>query len=504
MALAMAAPMTLWAADDAGTERGLKALRAETPIAELQQALRKGTLSSEDLTKGALAMIAAKNPKLHAVIAINPQALALARQNDIARKKGTDLGPLMGIPILIKDNIETLDPIATTAGSLALKDNVTHRDAPMAARLRSAGAIIVGKTNLSEWANIRSSHSVSGWSAMGGLTANPYDPTRSACGSSSGSGAAIAADLAVIAVGTETDGSVICPSSFNGLVGLKPTVGLVSRTHVVPISHSQDTPGPMGHTVRDVALLLNEMAGVDPDDEATAEADQHRADFSAGLKDDALKGVRIGVMKDQIGDNWKISTLFDKALARLQKAGAVLVDIPDTHVDGLGDAEFLVLLTELKADLNRYLVSTPPTVKARSLSELIAFNRAHEAEEMPYFRQETFEKAEQTKGLDDPAYIAARDKAKSLGAERIDGLLRDNDVALLIAPSKMPAPPSDLINGDRPGGPSVTKMPATSGYPHLTVPMGKIQGLPVGISFLGPKWGEALLLQAGYAFERTQ
>jgi amidase len=496
MLVALLLPIKLLAADNAAL--------LHMPIADLQAAMVKGSLTAEALARASLSAIKAKNPKLHAVIAVNPDAIDEARWVDQLRKKGTDLGPMMGIPVLIKDNIETKDKMPTTAGSLALKDNMSNRDAPLVARLRAAGAVIIGKTNLSEWANIRSSHSVSGWSAVGGLTANPHDLARTACGSSSGSGAAIAADLAVIAVGTETDGSVICPSSSNGVVGLKPTVGLISRTHVVPISHSQDTPGPMGHSVRDVALMLNAMAGSDPDDPATSEADARKTDYAAGLHGDALNGVRIGVMRDQIGDNWKISELFEQALERLRRAGAVLVDIKDTHLDGIADAETIVLMSELKADLNAYLATTPPGVRSRTLADLIAFNREHAREEMPYFRQELFEKAELTKGLDNPDYVAAHEKARSISAERIDGLLRDNQVAFLVAPSKAPAWLSDLVNGDRPGGPSVTRMPATSGYPHLAVPMGLIQGLPVGLSILGPKWGEAGLLQAGYAFEQSR
>jgi amidase len=493
--LMLVAPLMLRAADNGAL--------LHLPIAELQARMAAGSLTAEALTRTALSRIKAGNPSLHAVIAVNPDALAQARGIDAMRRKGADLGPMMGIPVLIKDNIETKDRMATTAGSLALKDNVTLRDAPVVARLRAAGAVIIGKANLSEWANIRSSASVSGWSAVGGLTANPHDPRRNACGSSSGSGSAVAADLAVIAVGTETDGSVICPSSVNGVVGLKPTVGLVSRSRVVPISHSQDTPGPMGHSVRDVALMLNAMAGGDPEDSATAEADAHKTDYAANLGADALKGVRIGVMRDQITDNWKIAELFDKALDRLRHAGAELVDLKDTKID-MGDAEIVVLLTELKADLNAYLATTPPAVKTRTLADLIAFNRDHAAAEMPYFRQELFERAEKTMGLDDPDYVAAHDKARTLSANRLDQLMRDNEVALLVAPSKSPAWLSDLVNGDRPGGPSVTKMPATSGYPHLTVPMGMIQGLPVGLSILGPKWGEAALLQAGYAFEQSR
>jgi amidase len=383
---------------------------------------------------------------------------------------------------------------------MALVANITHRDAPVVARLRAGGAIILGKTNLSEWANIRSTRSVSGWSGVGGLTANAVDHARTACGSSSGSGAGVAAGLAPLAVGTETDGSVTCPSSMNGLAGLKPTVGLVSRTHVVPISHSQDTPGPMGRSVADIAAMLTVMAGSDPADKATAQADAHKTDYAAHLAGYSLKGVRIGVLRD-ISNDAKTNRVFEQALKTLTDQGAVLVDINDSSVKGLGDAEMTVMMTELKADLNAYLASTPAAVKTRTLADVIAYNKANAAQEMPYFGQELFEQSEQTKGLDDPAYVAAAYLAKNASAARIDGLLATNKVTALIAPTYGPAWLSDLIYGDQYNGPSATQLPATSGYPHLTVPMGEVQGLPVGLSFIGPKWSEEMLLQTGYAFE---
>ncbi|MGZ3305155.1 MAG: amidase, partial [Asticcacaulis sp.] len=473
-------------------DSAMNALTGEMSIAGVEAAMKRGTFTSEALTQAAIARIKALDGRLHAVIAINPDALAEARAVDSARRAGKPLGPMAGIPVLIKDNIETLDPMATTAGSLALKDNITHRDAPVIARLRAAGAVILAKTNLSKWANIRSSHAMSGWSAVGGLVANPYDLTRTACGSSSGTGAGIAADYAVIGIGTETDGSVTCPLSMQGLTGLKPTVGLVSRTHIVPISHSQDTAGPMGHSVADIAALLSVMAGSDPADAATNEADAHKADYTAGLSKDALKGMRIGVLRDEIGSEPKTAAVFEKALQSLKAAGAVLVDIPKSDVTGLGDAENTVLMVELKADLNAYLATTPAAVKTRTLADLIAFNTAHAATEMPYFQQELFEDAEKTKGLSDPDYITALAKDRSSQA-RIDGLLKDNNVALLIAPTYAPAWLSDPIYGDVYNGPSATSLPATAGYPHLTVPMGAVQGMPVGLSFIGPKWSEAML-----------
>lgn len=486
----------------AKTDRAMQALKEEVSIADLQLAMKKGDLTSEALTRAALMRIKALDGKLHAVIAINPDAVAEAKAADAARKAGKDLGPMMGIPVVVKDNIETLDPVATTAGSLALKGNITHRDAPLVARLRAGGAIILAKTNLSEWANIRSSHAMSGWSAMGGLVANPYALDRTACGSSSGTGAGVAADYAVIGLGTETDGSVTCPSSMQGLAGLKPTVGLVSRTHIVPISHSQDTSGPMGHSVADIATLLTVVAGSDPADAATVEADAHKADYTQGLSKDGLKGVRIGVLRDEVGNEPKTAAVFEKALQSLRDAGAILVDIKDSSLAKLGDNEGVILNYELKADLNAYLATTPATVKTRTLADLIAFDNANAAKEMPLFKQELFEEAQKTTGLTDPAYVAASG-AKAAAGARIDGLLKDNNVAVLVAPTYAPAWLSDPIYGDVYTGPSATQLPAVAGYPHLTVPMGEVQGLPVGLSFIGTKWAEASLFRAGYAFEQA-
>lgn len=484
------------------TDLAVQALTGEMSIADLQAAMKAGRVTSEGLTQASLARIKALDGKLHAVIAINPDALAQARAADAARRAGKDLGPMMGIPILVKDNIETLDPVATTAGSLALKDNVTHRDAPLIARLRAGGAVILAKTNLSEWANIRSSHAMSGWSAMGGLVANPYELDRTACGSSSGTGAGVAADYAVIGIGTETDGSVTCPSSMQGLVGLKPTVGLVSRTHIVPISHSQDTAGPMGHSVADIAALLSVIAGTDQADAATAEADVHKVDYTQNLTKDALKGVRIGVLRDEVGNEPKTAAIFEQALQKLKEAGAVLVDIKDSSVTKISDNEGAVLNYELKADLNAYLATTPATVKTRTLADIVAFDTANAAKEMPLFKQELFDEAQKTTGLGDPAYVAAS-AAKGEAAARIDGLLKDNGVALLVAPTYAPAWLSDPVYGDVYTGPSSTQLPAVAGYPHLTVPMGEVQGLPVGLSFIGTKWSEMSLLRAGYVFEQA-
>ncbi|WP_375381705.1 amidase [uncultured Sphingomonas sp.] len=476
----------------------------ERSIDDLQAAMTAGKASSVDLVQAYLARIAAmdrKGPTLRAVIALNPDALAQAKALDAERKAGHVRGPLHGVPILIKDNIETLDPVATTAGSLALKDNVTRRDAPVVARLRAAGAVILGKTNLSEWANIRSTRSMSGWSAVGGLVRNPYALDRTACGSSSGSGAAVAASFAGAAVGTETDGSVVCPSSINGLVGLKPTIGLVSRTHVVPISHSQDTPGPMARSVRDVAEMFGAMVAADPADPATAGAGAYAHDYAAGLSVGALKGIRVGVIRPEMSP--ALAAVYDKALGVLRAAGAELVEVTPPKPEGIGAAEHLVLATELKADLDTYLATTPPAVTARTLDQVIAFDTANAATEMPFFGQELFEESVKTKGLTDPAYLAARAKSQRLaGRDGIDAMLAKANVVLLVEPTYDAAWLSDPVHGDQYYGPSSSELPAVAGYPNLTVPMGLIRGLPAGLSFISTAHTEATLLGAGYAYEQ--
>ena len=477
----------------------------EASIADLQAMMANGQASSAAITQAYLDGIAAMDragPTLRSVIAVNPEALAQAKAADARRKAGKSLGPLDGVPVLVKDNIETLDPVATTAGSLALKDNITRRDAPVIAQLRKGGAVILGKTNLSEWANIRSNNSISGWSAVGGQVRNPYAFDRTPCGSSSGTGASIAASFAAVGIGTETDGSVICPSSINGLVGLKPTLGLVSRTHVVPISHSQDTPGPMGRSVRDIALLLSQMIGSDPADVATKDANSYRKDYAAGLAGASLKGVRVAVRRPQMGAD--LTKAFDAALAVLKAQGAVLVDVEQPKLEGLGEAEFAVLLTELKADLNSYLATTPPAVKTRTLKEVIAFNDANAATEMPYFGQETFIAAEKTNGLADPEYLGARAKSLRLaGKEGIDAMLAKAGAQIMVEPSYGAGWLIDGVYGDNYNGPSSSELPAVSGYPNLTVPMGLVRGLPVGLSFIGTAHSEATLLGAGYVYEQA-
>ena len=476
----------------------------EKSVAEIKADLASGRTTAEAVTRAYLDRIAtmdAAGPALHSVIALNPHALADARAADKARASGKPLGPLAGVPVLIKDNIESADDTATTAGSLALKDNITRRDAPMVRRLTDAGAIILGKTNLSEWANIRSNHSISGWSGVGGLVKNPYALDRNACGSSSGTGSAIAASFAAVGVGTETDGSVTCPSSLAALVGLKPTVGLVSRTYVVPISHTQDTPGPMARSVADAAVLLTAMAGSDPKDVATADADKHKTDYLAALKGATLKGKRLGLVRYAATLNPAEDALFEAVVKQMAADGAEIVEIADYHPDKeMGQAEGVVLMTEFKADLNAYLASTPPAVKTRTLKDLIAFNIAT-PRELALFGQESFLEAEATKGLDDPAYVKAKATAKRLAAdEGIDALVAKYRLDALIAPSYGPAWRTDVVSGDHDSG-AISSLAAVSGYPHLTVPMGQIRGLPVGLSFVGPAWSEAKLLALGAAFE---
>ncbi|QUD90894.1 amidase [Phenylobacterium montanum] len=477
---------------------------AEKSIAQIEADLAAGRTTCVAVVQAYLDRIRdldRQGPALHSIIALNPHVMADARAADAARARGEHLGPLAGVPIILKDNIDSDDDTATTAGSLALRDNVTHRDAPLVRRLTDAGALILGKANLSEWANIRSDHSISGWSAVGGLVRNPYALDRNACGSSAGTGAAVAASLVAAGVGTETNGSITCPSSLTGLVGLKPTVGLVSRTYVVPISHTQDTAGPMTRSVADAALLLTAMAGSDPKDPATAEADRHRTDYVAALAGASLKGKRLGVVRVTDGMPPAETALFETTLKKLAEAGAVLVDVTDVHRDpSLGDAELTVLLTELKVDLNAYLASTSPSVKTRTLQDVIAFNAAT-PRELAIFGQETFEAAEQTKGLDDPAYLAAREKALRLTRqEGIDAILAKHDLDAIVAPSFGPAWRTDVVTGDHDAG-GVGSYAAIAGYPHLTVPMGQVMGLPVGFSFIGPAWSEAKLLALGAAFE---
>jgi amidase len=494
----------------AGVAHAQPAATTPSPFASGAQqaaAMRAGTLTSEALVQAYLARIAAmdaKGPKLNAVIAVNPHALADARKLDAERKAGRVRGPLHGVPILLKDNIESADGTATTAGSLALKDNVTGRDAFITRKLTDAGAVILGKANLSEWANFRSSRSISGWTGIAGLVRNPYSLDRTACGSSAGSGAAVAAGFATGAIGTETDGSITCPAAANGVVGLKPTVGLVSRSFVVPISPQQDTPGPMTRSVADAAAMLNAIAGSDPADPLTAAADSHKVDYLAGLKPDAHNGARIGVLRMTQGRSPQTDAVFETALEALRKAGAVLVEVKgvdDAALGAISSNEGEALRVEFKAALNAYLATTPPAVKSRTLADLISFD-THEPREMPLFGQEVFEQAQSAPPITDAGYLDKRAKATSLARAALDKMLTENNVEALVGPSTGPASIVDPVNGSRSLG-SYSTLPAVSGYPHLTLPMGQVIGLPVNISFLGPAWSEARLLALGFAFEQA-
>ena len=450
-------------------------------------------------TAQAIDRIEQLNPLLHAVIAVDPTAMEQARTVDRSGRSG----PLAGKPVLIKDNIETAGPLPTTAGSLALVANVTNRDAPIVARLRRAGAIIVGKANLSEWANIRDSDSISGWSPIGGQTRNPYALDRNPCGSSSGSAAAVAAGMVRLAIGTETDGSVTCPAAITGVVGMKPTVGLVSRTHIIPISASQDTAAPIAASVREAAELLTVIAGSDPADPATADADSRKADYAASLDRGSLRGRRIGVMRFASG--FGTDEPFEAALAVLRAQGAELVEIKEFDEKDMGKHEFTVLLAEFKAGLNAYLRSSPAPIPVRSLAEVIAFNRANAGVEMPLFGQDIFEQAEKAKGLDDPHYKKARARSLELaGKEGIDRLLKTHRLDALVGPTMPAAWKIDAVHGDQISGGGAGSLAAVAGYPHLTVPMGLVKGLPVGLSFIGAKWSDSLIVSLGYAYEQAR
>ncbi|MBX7535504.1 amidase [Qipengyuania sp. GH1] len=435
-------------------------------------------------------------PQLNAVISVNPDAPAEAMAADAANLL------LDGRTVLIKDNIETRE-LPTTAGSLALAGNRTRRDAPLIANLRAAGGVVLGKTNLSEWANIRDNNSTSGWSAVGGLTRNPHAIDRNSCGSSSGSGAAVAAGFAWAAIGTETNGSITCPASINGVVGFKPSVGLVSRTHVVPISSTQDTAGPMANSVADAALLLSAIAGEDAADSATVGVPR-RADYHTGLAGFPLEGVRIGVMRGQQGDRQDVRDVFDTALADLESAGAELVEIEFEINEEVYGASFTVLMYELREEMGKYLASLPGDDMPRTLADLIAFNQAHPQEEMRWFGQDLFTLAEST--TDTEAYITARATALRIaGEETLDRLMADNNVAFLVAPTRGPAWVSDLVNGDNFNGSIGFGTPAAvAGYPHLTVPMGAVEDLPVGLSIFGGKWKDFEVLQLGAAYEAVR
>ena len=480
----------------------------EATVTGLQAAMSSGKLTSKALVSSYLARIKAidkSGPHINAIIELNPDALAIAAALDKERKAKGPRGPLHGIPVLIKDNIATFDKMQTTAGSLALVGIKPPRDAFLVTQLRAAGAVILGKTNLSEWANIRSARSTSGWSGRGGRTKNPYALDRNTSGSSSGSGAAIAASLAAVAVGTETDGSIISPANANGLVGIKPTLGLVSRNGIIPIAHSQDTAGPMTRSVTDAAILLTALAGSDARDAATVEADQRKTDYRKFLQADGLKGARIGVVRANItGANDLVVKVIEEALLVLKAQGAILLDPVELPNAGkYGRTEFEVLLYELKADLAVYLAEFAAGSKFKTLQDIIDFNEANRGSEMPYFNQETFLRAVQKGGLDSQEYIDALATNLRLSrAEGIDAVMKQHNLDALVAPSGGPAWLTDFIKGDNSGG-GFTSPAAVAGYPHITVPAGAVYGLPIGLSFVGGAWSEPILIKLAYAYEQA-
>jgi len=480
----------------------------ELSVAQLQDGMTSGRYTSRRLVElylQRIAQIDGAGPTLRSVIETNPDALAIADALDAERKAKGPRGPLHGIPILIKDNIDTGDKMLTTAGSLALTGGPAPRDAFVVERLRAAGVVILGKTNLSEWANIRSAKSTSGWSARGGQVKNPYVLDRNPCGSSSGTGAAIAASLATVGVGTETDGSVVCPSAVSALVGIKPTVGLVSRTGIIPIAHSQDTAGPMARTVADAAALLNGMVGVDQRDAAMAAAPAAREDYTAALKTDALKSARIGVPRAQyFGYSAPADAAVDAAIAVMKAQGATIVDPADIPTAARLDAcEIEVLLYELKSDLNSYLATRGSAAAASTLKDLIAFNERERAREMPYFGQELFIRAESKGPLTSPEYRAAATQCRRLARdEGIDAVMTMHKLDALVVPTLGPAWPSDLVNGDHITGGGSTPA-AVAGYPSITVPAGWAGELPVGVLFMGRGWSESRLISLAFAYEQA-
>ena len=485
-------------------DRVVEPLVAEMSLADARTQLASGSLSAEALTAAYLAridLLDRAGPTLNSVIELNPDALAQARALDAERAAGKIRGPLHGIPVLLKDNIDAVG-MANSAGSLAMASNRPSRDAFIVKRLRDAGAVILGKTNLSEWANFRSTRSSSGWSSRGGQTRNAYVLDRNPCGSSAGTGTAIAASLAMVGVGTETDGSIICPSAVNGLVGLKPTVGLVSRGGIIPISISQDTAGPMGRSVADVAALMNVLAAVDGDDPAGAAAQGKVApDYTAALTPDALVGKRFGVLRQAMGFHPGVDAAVERAISTLKAGGAEVVDIQVSTWRQWGDDEFSVLLYEFKDGLNAYLAAAGG--EHRSLESLIAWNQAHAAEAMPHFGQEIFEQAQAKGPLSEPAYLAARDSARRLAGEQgLEAAMDQHGLDAIIAPSTSPAWPTDHVNGDHFSGAGYG-IAAVAGTPSITVPSGEVRGLPVGLVFMGRAYSEAQLLGYAHAFEQA-
>ncbi len=480
----------------------------EITLGELQEGMKSGKFTARSLVEKYSARIAEvdkSGPTVNSVIQMNPDALAIADTLDEERKGKGPLGPLHGIPVLIKDNIDTADRMMTTAGSLALVGSKPPKDSWVAQKLRAAGAVILGKTNLSEWANIRSSHSTSGWSGRGGLTKNPYALDRNPCGSSSGTGAGISANFAAVGIGSETDGSIVCPSSSNGLAGIKPTVGLISRSGIIPISHSQDSAGPMGRTLRDAAILLGALTGVDPEDSATtASAGKSQTDYAQYCDPNGLKGARIGVARKYFGFNDAVDALMQQSLDVMKQQGATLIDPADIETFGKFDeSELLVFMYELKADLNAYLARLGPSAPVHTLKDIIDFNERNRDKEMPYFGQDLFLKAEAKGPLTEKEYVDALAKNHQLArTEGIDALMDKHQLDAIVAPTGGPAWLTDLVNGDHVAGGS-SNAAAVAGYPNINVTAGSLWGLPVGISFFGRAWSEPTLIKLAYSFEQA-
>ncbi|MFM7838940.1 MAG: amidase [Chitinophagaceae bacterium] len=478
----------------------------EITVDQLQDLMAKGSLTAEQLTQAYLdriAQIDKQGPQLNAVIEVNPDAIKIARELDQERKNGKLRGPLHGIPVLIKDNIDTGDQMMTTAGSLALEGNRATQDAFIARQLRLSGAVILGKTNLSEFANFRSSRSTSGWSSRGGQTRNPYLLDRNPCGSSSGTGTAVAANLCALGIGTETNGSIACPSSVNGIVGIKPTVGLWSRSGIIPISATQDTAGPMARTVRDAALLLGVCTGVDPRDERTKESEgKFLTDYGSSLDAKALLGKRIGIDKNAGKVQEDVAAVWNKALDQLRQQGATIVEVDfDALVKNIGSDEHKVLCYEFKDGLNRYLSTA--NAKVKTLKDIIAYNQAHADTVMPYFKQDLLEESDQKGTLDSPEYLAARDKIVSTCRTAIDATLELHQLDALLSPGDGPSWCTDWVNGDAFVGNSYYWPAAIAGYPHITVPMGIVHELPVCLCFIGEAWSESKLIGLAYSYEQA-
>jgi len=476
----------------------------EATVAELQNQMKTGEISAEKLVEKYVERIREVDPKIRSVVELNPDAERIAEELDKERKAGKLRGALHGIPVLLKDNIDTADKMKTTAGSLALLDAPTpKKNAFLVEQLRRSGAVILGKTNLSEWANFRSTKSSSGWSGRGGQTKNPYILDRNPCGSSAGTGAAIATNLAAIGIGTETDGSIVCPASICGIVGLKPTLGLVSRSGVIPIAHSQDTAGPMTRTVEDAATLLNALVGFDRSDPITSQSSKAARDYTKFLDKDGLRQMRVGVARDYWGKNAEVDRVMNDALDTMKNAGAVLIDVKFPTLQKFGDAEFEVLLYEFKADVEKYLVERNAPVK--TLADLIKFNEENADREMPYFKQEIFESAAKKGNLQTRDYRLALHKSKSLTqAQGIDQAMTKDKLDALVAPSNSPVWTIDLINGDCGGNyVSSSSLAAVAGYPNITVPAGFLKELPIGISFFGRAFSEPTLIKIAYAFEQA-